>query len=309
LDIKGFIVIIFKKVVLSVFVSEKTVSVIITVLNDKRIERTIRSILDQSYLPDEIFVADGGSDDGTWELILDFKEKYGDIINPQRLEGNITTTRNKALPLMEGNIIVFIDADEVAPKNWLECLINPILNGEANFTGGPTKPYIEPISKVEKYVNRYDDFFFENVVSKDISMVPMGNTAWDKKIFSKIGGFDERIKWGGEDYDINLRALENGFQGKLVKDAWVWHDQSRLNSLGKIIRKKYTYATGATIAYLKRGGVGNKVGKSAKTSITYFHPIELISFFMKPLAFLRGYLIYRKYVKQSIDKNSESENS
>jgi glycosyltransferase involved in cell wall biosynthesis len=108
-------------------VSEKSVSVIITVLNDKRVGRTIESILEQSLVPDEIFVADGGSDDGTWELILNLKEKYGDIINPQRLDGNIPTTRNKALPLMKGDVIVFIDADEIAPKDWLKSLINSIV--------------------------------------------------------------------------------------------------------------------------------------------------------------------------------------
>ncbi len=268
-------------------------SVVITLLNDFRVKRTIESLLKQERIPDEIIIADGGSYD---ELITMLKgyEKRHNIVKIHVLPGSVAETRNKVLPLLSGEVMVFLDADEIAPPHWLTNLVDPIEKGEVDFVGGPTKPFAEAKNRCEKFINDYGRWFYEKVVSNDISMLPMGNTAWHRKIFDKIGGFDERLKWGGEDYDINLRALASGFRGKLVKNAWVWHDQSHLNSLKKIFRKKYKYAIGATLSYFKSKEVGRKIGRAAKTSIMYFHPIEMINLFIKPFAFIRGYMIWKK---------------
>lgn len=268
-------------------------SVIITLLNDFRVERTINSLLRQSRLPDEIVIADGGSQNELITMLHEYEKKYNRI-KVHILPGSVAETRNKALSLLRGEVIVFLDADEVAPPHWLATLVDPIEKGEADFVGGPTRPFAEARNRCEKFINDYSKWFYENVVSKDISMLPMGNTAWHKKIFDKIGGFDERLKWGGEDYDVNLRALASGFRGKLVKEAWVWHDQSHLDSLKKIFKKKYKYAIGATLSYFKSKEVGRKIGRAAKTSLMYFHPIEMINLFIKPLAFIRGYIIWKK---------------
>ncbi len=43
-------------------------TVVVTVLNDRRVGRTLESLQTQSLPPLEILVADGGSTDGTFEL-------------------------------------------------------------------------------------------------------------------------------------------------------------------------------------------------------------------------------------------------
>ncbi|HEC87736.1 MAG TPA: glycosyltransferase [Thermoplasmata archaeon] len=268
-------------------------SVVITLLNDFRVKRTIESLLKQERIPDEIIIADGGSHDELMTMLLEYERKYN-IVKVHVLPGSVAETRNKVLPLLNREIIVFLDADEIAPPHWLANIVAPIERGEVDFVGGPTKPFAEAKNRCEKFINEYSKWFYENVVSNDISMLPMGNTAWHRKIFDKIGGFDERLKWGGEDYDVNLRALASGFRGKLVKDAWVWHDQSHLNSLKKIFKKKYKYAIGATLSYFKSKEVDRKIGRAAKTSIRYLHPIEAVNLFIKPLAFVKGYMIWRK---------------
>ena len=268
-------------------------SVVITLLDDFRVKKTLDSLISQNKLPDEIVVADGGSKKELLDMLHEY-EKKDRRVKVYILLGSVAETRNKVLPLLNGDLVIFLDADEIAPPNWLSSLIKFIENREADFVGGPTKPLNAPKNKYEAFVNNFSGWFYENVVSSDISTLPMGNTAWHKKIFDKIGGFDERLKWGGEDYDINMRALANGFKGLLIKDAWVWHDQSHLDSLNKIVRRKYKYSVGATLAYFKSKNVKKKIGRAAKTSIMYFHPIELINFLIKPFAFIKGYILWKK---------------
>ena len=266
--------------------------VIITLLNDKRFERTIKSLLEQTIVPEKIIIADGGSTDGSFKLAKEYEKKY-DNIKVLSLPGSITETRNKVLKKIKSDVIVFIDADEVAPKHWLKSLIGPIINGEADFTGGPTKPLSEAKSNVEKYVNDFDDWFYKNIVSNDITMLPMGNSAWSKKVFDAIGGFDEKLRWDSEDYDMNLRAVKAGFKGVLVPEAWAYHDQSHLNTKRKIIKRKYKYSVGATIAYLKNNILWKKATKATEASIIFRHPYEWINLMIKPVALIHGIIVWK----------------
>jgi len=269
-------------------------SVVITLLNDWRVFRTIASLLNQTRKPDEIIIADGGSDKRLLDALHNINAENMKIYV---LLGSVAETRNKVLKKIEGDIVVFIDADEVAPSSWLQKLIKPIEDERADFTGGGTLPLYSPRTKIEEFVVNFDKWFYENVVKNDITALPMGNSAWKMEIFDIVGGFDERLRWGGEDYDINLRAVQAGFRGMYVEDAWVWHDQSHLNTIWKVIKKKYRYSVGATVAYLKNNAFSNKKRTAVKTSVMYKHPIEFLNLGVKAVAFIRGWHEWRRMEK------------
>lgn len=263
------------------------VTVLITVYNDPRMRETVDSLLEAERVPDEILIADGGSTDGTWELAGDLADAH-DVVRPVQAPGRVAETRNDALPEATGDVVAFLDADEVAPPPWLARLVAPIEAGQADFAGGPTKPLHEPSSKAEAYVNEHDDWFYEHVVPRDITMLPMGNSAWHRRVFDEIGGFDPALRWGGEDYDVNLRAQQAGFEGAFVPEAWVYHDQSGIDSLGTLLRKRYRYMVGATMAYAKNGVLFSKAGGSARTTARFRHPYEALLALLKPFAFAHG---------------------
>ncbi len=271
-----------------------TVTVLITLLNDPRAVRTVESLLKQTELPDIILVADGGSRDGT----LDKLRALG---NPRVViehhPGSVAETRNSALGSVTTDVVAFLDADEVAPRDWLHRLLNPIVHDVADFAGGPTRPLGKPKNKTEKYINDFEAWFYVNIVANDITALPMGNSIWRTKIFDEIDGFDERLVWGGEDYDVNLRAVRHGYRGTLVDEAWVFHDQSHLAKFRKVVRRKYRYSVGATVAYLKNGAFKDKVAPAAMTSARFPHPYEWLNLIIKPVAFFRGYAAWRRLTR------------
>ncbi len=269
------------------------VGVIITLLNDHRVLRAMESLLSQTLPPVEILVADGGSRPATVALVRSFASR-DTRIHLEILPGSVAQTRAAAIRLRSTDVATFLDADEVAPPAWLASLTKPIVAGGFDFAGGPTRPFAPGKSDVETYLNRHDDWFYSEVVARDISALPMGNSAWRRSVFERIGSFDPAFRWGGEDYDVNLRALAAGFRGTFVPEAWVYHDQSHIDTVRKLMRRKYRYMVGATMAFRKNGSLARAAARSAATPVRFRHRYELLAWFLKPAAFLKGVRAQRR---------------
>ena len=267
-------------------------TVLVTLLNDPRVTRCLESALAQGPAVAEILVADGGS---TPENLADL-QRFAEREHKVRIlnaPGSVAESRNSALAGLKTEVVAFLDADEVAPPGWLATLTEPIRKGAADFTGGPTRPLTDARSNAERYINRGEDVLYREHVPHDLALLPMGNSAWRVDLLRRIGGFDSRLAWGGEDYDVNLRALRSGAKGLFVPGAFVFHDQSHLDSFGKVLRRKRRYYFGAATAYIKNDVLKGRSKSSAKR-FTVTHPIDLLDVVLKPWALLKAHRYARR---------------
>lgn len=265
------------------------VTVLVTQFNDLRVLRALDSLAAQTIRPDAVLVADGGSRPEVLDAMATWVREHPLIeVRVEAHPGSVASTRASALRCLAGetDIIAFLDTDEVAPPHWLEALLLPLEIGVADHTGGPTRPLAQPTTKGEKYLNDFEAWFYPNVVAHDITKLPMGNSAWRVHLLTRIGGFDARLQWGGEDYDVNIRAAKAGARGMYVPEAWVYHDQSGRNDLRSILRRKYRYNVGAALAYMKNGVLRDKM--RASTAARFSHPWERWNLVIQPLALARA---------------------
>lgn len=74
------------------------------------IECTLKSIKDQNYKNLELIICDGGSTDGT----LDILENYRDIIDLSisEFDGGVANAQNKGRRLATGDLVTFLNADD-----------------------------------------------------------------------------------------------------------------------------------------------------------------------------------------------------
>lgn len=272
------------------------VTVLVTVFNDLRVRATVLSLLRGERLPDRVLLADGGSMDGTWELCLALAAEHPNSVVARQWPGSVAETRAASLhdqDAVPDGILAFLDADETAPPMWLAALVAPIEAADADVTGGPTRPPGPPGSRAEAYWNRHDQRFYDDVVAHDAAALPMGNSAWRTQLLRDIGGFDARLRWGGEDYDVNLRARAAGARFAYVEDAWVWHDQSGLSSYRVLARRMHRYAKGATVAYRKNRSLAER-GRAAAKAKRVRHAADVVMLFAKATGFLAGLRAWRR---------------
>lgn len=105
--------------------SEPLVSIIIPTYNgEKRIAKTLESIIAQDYGNLEIIVVDDVSTDDTVSTAKNILEKSGRkfMIIQRTVNGRQSASRNTGLDAANGKYIIFFDHDDLADKNFVSLL-------------------------------------------------------------------------------------------------------------------------------------------------------------------------------------------
>ena len=104
----------------------KKVSVIVPFYNvEEYIERSIKSLVEQSLEDIEIILVNDGSKDNSEEIAKKYKKKYPNkIIYLEKENGGLSDARNYAIPYATGEYIAFLDSDDYVEKNMYEEMYN-----------------------------------------------------------------------------------------------------------------------------------------------------------------------------------------
>ncbi|MGI0054255.1 MAG: glycosyltransferase [Thermoplasmata archaeon] len=229
------------------------VTVIVTVLRDARVRRTLESLAGQHRLPERVIVDDGGGPETPVRPIAGEFERRDPRFIWLDAPGTIAESRNLALALVDTQFVAFLDADEIAPPEWLDEILAPLADPTVGFVGGPT-PALPGTSRSRgvRYYDAYLRRFYDAVASQHPTSLPMGNSAWRMEVFDRVGTLDaalySRGSIGNEDQDIAVRAERAGWVGRYAPRASVGHDFSDLSTTS-ILAKQSRYALGGWVAY------------------------------------------------------------
>ena len=117
------------------------ISIITVVLNDeKNIENTIRSVIDQEYKNIQYILVDGGSTDLTLEIIKKYKDFISVLVTEK--DQGIYDAFNKGLKLAKGDLIGFVNSGDTLTKKSLKYLCSYYNKYEsADFFFGAVKKH------------------------------------------------------------------------------------------------------------------------------------------------------------------------
>lgn len=215
-------------------------SVIIPLFNkEKDIKNTIESALDQSFFDYEIIVINDGSTDESENEVLKFTDDR--IVYLKTENRGVSQARNLGIKKSKGQLIAFLDADDIWYPNHLQvlyALYNEFPNAGILATNYEfifsdsymIKPYFIDVPK-EDWKGIVVDFFKSSMKYR---LAWTSAVCVPKTILNEIGDFDETITLGaGEDTDLWIRI---------------------------ILKKTFAFDTKITAQYNKRAG--NQMTKS-----------------------------------------------
>ncbi|MCT7980093.1 glycosyltransferase family 2 protein [Laspinema olomoucense] len=193
------------------------ISVIIPAYNaETYLSDAIESVFVQDYHSLEILVVDDGSSDRTAEIA----KEYGDRIRYiYQNNAGPAAARNAGIKLAKGEILGFLDADDLWSENCVIELVNAFLEN----------PSIQIAQGLIQELQLFDSKFEKTTPA--YHYINLGSALYRRGVFDKLGGFDETMRYG-EDVDLFLRAWENNIPKKLIKTVSLFYRKHQENMTG-----------------------------------------------------------------------------
>ena len=122
------------------------VSIIVPVYNaEKFVERTIKSLLEQTEKSIEILLIDDGSSDRSLEICNNYHKVDDRITIISQENKGASAARNKGIEIAKGQYIMFCDADDVVSNYWVEHAVSYV---EKNNDVLPICSYCHEVEKL-----------------------------------------------------------------------------------------------------------------------------------------------------------------
>ncbi|MDP3465855.1 MAG: glycosyltransferase family 2 protein [Sulfuricurvum sp.] len=117
-------------------------SVVTVVYNgQENLEQTINSVLDQTYDNIEYIIIDGGSRDGTLEIIQKYEDKIDYWVSEP--DGGIYSAMNKGASLATGDYISYINADDWYNNDTIQSVVSAIDHNNIDYIFGNVDIYAD----------------------------------------------------------------------------------------------------------------------------------------------------------------------
>ncbi|MCO6499340.1 MAG: glycosyltransferase [Vicingus serpentipes] len=180
------------------------ISIITVVYNGvQHIEQTIQSVISQDYNNIEYIIIDGGSRDGTQEVIKKYEKDVAYWISEK--DAGIYHAMNKGWKKASGEWIGILNADDY----YLEGIISKVV---AAFTASKAAIVYGKMTKLRAIGG--ESYFKEVAPNLAIMEQTMGifhpSTFVSRKVYEDLNGFNEKYRLSA-DYDFLLRAYQKKY--------------------------------------------------------------------------------------------------
>jgi glycosyltransferase involved in cell wall biosynthesis len=200
------------------------VTVITTVFNEgPTVLEMLDSVVTGNAIPAEIVVADGGSTDGTVELLQDYARAHP-LVRVVTDAGGRSAGRNAAIAAAAHDHIVSIDGGCVADPAWLEEIAAPLLEGH-DWVAGFYRPEGESAMSTAIGLTMV---YVEEEVEFPMFLPSARSMAFHRRVWKEVGGFPEDLQFA-EDTAFGEAIRAAGHEMVFVPEAVVtWRPPSSL---------------------------------------------------------------------------------
>lgn len=173
------------------------------------IEQTILSVINQGFEDYEYIIVDGGSTDGTVDIIKNYQDKITLWVSEP--DKGIYDAMNKGTKMAKGQLISLLNSDDWYEKDALSIVAN-------NFYSNPNVDVFHGLLRIINIANNEPSLVGGHYSSNLYNGMIEHPTCFVKReLFEKVGGFDISYK-SAADYDWMLRVKSTGARFLLIHE-------------------------------------------------------------------------------------------
>jgi glycosyltransferase involved in cell wall biosynthesis len=169
------------------------------------IETTILSVLEQGYPDLEYIVMDGGSTDGTLDILRQYEDRLTWISEPDRGQAHAI---NKGLVRTNGEVVAFLNSDDVYAPGALHAVGAYFATHlQAQWLSGRCNIINEDGREIRKAITAYKHFwlgFRSYGVLQVLNYISQPATFWRRGLLDEVGCLNEDLRYT-MDYEYWLR--------------------------------------------------------------------------------------------------------
>lgn len=189
---------------------------------------SLQSVLNQTYTNWECIIVNDGSPDNTEQEAKKWCKLDKRFVYHYKKNGGLSSARNAGITISKGEFILPLDADDILSETILETLV----------------PQLENNNELA-IVTSYSKFFEKNRDNIVNTLKPNGNTyhyllyvnqiiatsLFRKKCWEAVGGYDETMKKGFEDWEFWINITKRGWEYKVVEDFLFYYRKAKKSML------------------------------------------------------------------------------
>ncbi|WP_339687025.1 glycosyltransferase family 2 protein [uncultured Nonlabens sp.] len=199
------------------------ISIITPVFNQVDfIEHTILSVINQGYSDLEYIIIDGGSTDGTLEIIKKYETQITKWISEP--DAGMYDALNKGFQMASGDIMAWINSDDLL-------LPNALINMNLLLTDLPEVEWVQGMNSAIDLEGRSIDYRYGDKFSlikflqKDYKYVQQECTFWRRSLYERAGNrLDTSLKLAG-DFELWFRFSQFAKLYNCNLDIGTWRDR------------------------------------------------------------------------------------
>ncbi len=215
-------------------------SIIIPVYNrPDELDELLDSLCKQTNKNFEVVIVEDGSKNKCDTVVEKYNTKL-DIAYFEKENGGPASARNFGMSKAKYDYFIFFDSDCIIPETYFETLTKALNSRNLSAYGGPDAAH-HSFTVTQKAISYAMTSLFttggiRGGNEKMEKFKPRSfNMGYSREVYNKTQGFsDMRF---GEDVDMSLRILENGFSAGLIKEAFVYH--KRRTDLRKFFKQVF----------------------------------------------------------------------
>ncbi|OPH61728.1 hypothetical protein BC351_00360 [Paenibacillus ferrarius] len=220
------------------------VSVVVPIYNaEKKLDKCIKSILNQTFKDFELILVNDGSNDDSLKICQRYCEQDNRIILISKQNEGSIATRNKGIKISKSEYVMFVDADDWIDKTAIEILYNTTIKSDVDITVCNTYKVLGNSQLIKQkntsWFFKLDKVYDGEEIKNELATAylhghpfpaSLHGKLYRREILEKSGKYLNRIHFLGDDLFYNLEMFLIAKKVKVIDKPLYYYRQGGFTS-------------------------------------------------------------------------------